>query len=140
MNYTIEELYIGQSASFTKTITETDVYLFAGISGDINPAHINETYANGTYFKCRIAHGMLLASLISATLGMQMPGPGTIYVEQSLRFTTPVYFGDTITASVEIIELNIEKNKAVLKTHCINQNKNIVLEGEATVLPPKQHL
>lgn len=140
MNYTIHDLYIGQSASFTKTVTETDVYLFAGLSGDINPAHVNEMYANQTYFKKRIVHGMLLASLVSATLGMQMPGPGTIYVEQSLSFKAPVYFGDTITASVEVKEINLQENRVVLKTLCKNQNENIVLDGEAIVLPPKKHI
>lgn len=134
---TIECLEIGQKASFTKTITETDVYMFAGISGDLNPAHLNEEYAKGTSFQKRIVHGMLSASLISAVIGLQMPGPGTIYAKQELSFVSPVYFGDTITATVEVLELNQERNRATLKTTCTNQNGKLVLTGAAIVLPPK---
>ena len=86
----IDQLSIGQSASFSKTISESDVYMFAGVTGDVNPAHINESYANATPFKTRIAHGMLSAGLISAVLGTQLPGPGSIYAAQTLRFTAPV--------------------------------------------------
>ena len=110
MGYTINELEIGQKASFSKTITETDIYLFAGVTGDINPAHVNEQYASNTFFKGRIAHGMLSAGLVSAVLGMQLPGPGTIYMGQTLAFTAPVYPGDTITAMAEVYALNLEKN------------------------------
>jgi len=135
--YTINEMEIGQKASFTKTVTETDVYLFAGITGDVNPAHINEEYAKDTMFKERIAHGMLSAGFISAVLGMYLPGPGTIYLGQTLKFTAPVKFGDTITATAEVLEKNTEKNRATLKTVCTNQDGKVVLEGEATVMPPK---
>lgn len=137
IGYKTNELTIGQKASFSKTITETDVYLFAGISGDTNPAHINEEYAKGTYFKGRIAHGMLSSSLISAVIGMQLPGPGTIYVSQSVKFLAPVRFGDTITATVEVADILTEKNKATLKTYCTNQDGVVVISGEAIVLPPK---
>ena len=133
----INELAIGQKASFSKTITETDVYLFAGISGDINPAHLNEEYAKNTFFKGRIAHGMLTASLISAVIGVQLPGPGTIYSSQTLNFLAPVYFGDTITATAEIIEIFPGKNRVTLKTYCTNQDGSIVTTGEALVLPPR---
>lgn len=102
--YTIDELEVGQSASFTKTVTETDCYNFAGVSGDFNPAHINEVYAEQTFFKKRIAHGMLSAGFISAVLGTKLPGPGTIYMGQELKFTKPVYFGDTITAECIVDE------------------------------------
>jgi 3-hydroxybutyryl-CoA dehydratase len=136
-NYTIQQLEIGQKASFSKTITETDVYLFAGITGDINPAHVNQEYAKNTLFKGRIAHGMLSAGLVSAVLGMQLPGPGTIYTGQTLKFLAPVHFGDTITATVEVIEKIVEKNRAILKTTCTNQEGKVILEGEATVMPPK---
>jgi 3-hydroxybutyryl-CoA dehydratase len=136
--YTINDLKIGQKSSFTKSITETDVYLFAGISGDINPAHINEEYAKGTFFKKRIAHGILSGALISAVIGVQLPGPGTIYASQSLNFLAPVYFGDTITSTVEVKEIFKEKNRAVLTTLCTNQNGVVVTKGEAIVLPPKQ--
>ena len=125
---------VGQSASVTKTITETDVYLFAGITGDLNPAHVNETYAAGTRFKHRIAHGMLSAGLISAVLGTQLPGPGTIYMSQSLKFLAPVYLGDTITATATIKELIPEKNRAVLTTEVVNQEGKVVTAGEAMLL------
>jgi len=131
------EVSIGDSASFTKTISESDVYLFAGISGDLNPAHLNETYAQGTFFKGRIAHGILCSGLISATLAMQLPGPGTIYLRQELNFTAPVRFGDTVTARVEIID-KMEKNKLRLRTTCTNQNGVLVIDGEALVSPPKK--
>lgn len=134
---TIDELSLGDHASFQKTISETDVYLFAGITGDINPAHLNEVEAKKTIFKERIVHGMLTASLISAVLGVQLPGPGTIYLEQDLRFTTPVKFGDTILAEVEIIEIIREKNIVRLDTKCINQDNAVVVQGIATVMPPK---
>ncbi len=133
----INELKIGQKSTYTKTISETDVYLFAGISGDINPAHINDEYAKNTIFKTRIAHGILTASLISAVIGMQLPGPGTIYVSQTLKFTAPVYFGDTISASVKIKEIFEENNRVSLITYCKNQNNDFVLKGEAMVIPPK---
>ena len=94
MGYTINELEIGQKASFSKTITETDIYLFAGVTGDINPAHVNEQYASNTFFKGRIAHGMLSAGLVSAVLGMRLPRRGTIYMGQTLAFTAPVYPGE----------------------------------------------
>lgn len=135
--YTINDLKVGQKSSFTKTISETDVYLFAGISGDINPAHINAEYAKGTPFKQRIAHGILSGALISAVIGVQLPGPGTIYASQTLNFLAPVYFGDTITSTVEVKEIIKEKNRAVLTTVCTNQDGIVVTKGEAIVLPPK---
>lgn len=136
-HYTIQQLEVGQKASFSKTITETDVYLFAGITGDINPAHVNQAYAENTLFKGRIAHGILSAGLVSAVLGMQLPGPGTIYTGQTLKFLAPVHFGDTITATVEVIEKIVEKNRVILKTTCTNQEGKVILDGEATVMPPK---
>lgn len=134
---TIGELTLGQSASFQKTITATDVYLYAGITGDLNPAHINKVYADTTIFKERIAHGMLTAGLVSAVLGTLLPGPGTIYLKQDLKFIAPVQFDDTIEARAEIIEIILEKNILKLSTTCTNQNGKIVLEGIATVMPPK---
>ncbi|MBU5676163.1 MaoC family dehydratase [Alkaliphilus sp. MSJ-5] len=133
----ISELKIGDKAFFQKTITETDVYLYAGITGDLNPAHINEVAAKDSLFKGRIAHGMLTAGLISAVLGMQLPGPGTIYMGQELKFLAPVRFNDTILATVEVIEINIEKNRVKLSTTCTNQEGVDVLSGVATVMPPK---
>lgn len=132
----IHEIKVGDKAFFQKTITETDVYLYAGITGDINPAHINHEVSKETIFKGRIVHGMLSAGLISAVLGVQLPGPGTIYLGQNLKFTKPVKFGDTIKAEVEVIEKIEEKNRVILNTICYNQNKEIVLKGTATVMPP----
>jgi 3-hydroxybutyryl-CoA dehydratase len=134
---TISELKVGDMAEFSKTVSEADVYLFAGVSGDLNPAHINEAHAQSTFFKTRIAHGMLSAGFISAVLGMQLPGPGSIYLRQELNFKAPVRFGDTITARAEIIEINTEKNRVRLKTTCVNQEGTLVLDGEALVSPPK---
>ena len=134
---TIDTLNIGDSASVSKTITETDVDLFAGITGDLNPAHVNEVASSQTMFKGRIAHGMLSAGLISAVLGMYLPGPGTIYLGQELKFTKPVRIGDTITATATIIEMIVEKNIIKLETICTNQNGEVVTKGVATVMPPK---
>ena len=129
---------IGQQALMTRTISESDVYLFAGITGDLNPAHINEPYARGTRFGRRIAHGMLTAGLISAVLGTRLPGAGTIYLSQTLKFLSPVYIGDTITARVEILRLEREGKGAVLKTEAVNQDGRLVATGEAAVLLPEE--
>ena len=134
---TIEELKLGDVAEFTKTVSESDIYLYAGVTGDLNPAHINETYAGKTFFKTRIAQGMLTAGFISAILGTQLPGPGTIYLRQELNFLAPVRIGDTITARVEVIEIISEKNRVRLKTTCTNQDGTQVLDGEALISPPK---
>jgi len=134
---TIKELNIGDKASFQKTITETDVYLYAGITGDLNPAHINQVEAETTIFQGRIAHGMLTAGLVSAVLGMQLPGPGSIYLGQELKFLAPVRMGDTIKAEVEVIEKVEEKNRIKLNTICTNQNGVEVLKGIAIIMPPK---
>ena len=135
--FTFDQIQIGQSASFTKTITETDVYLFAGISGDLNPAHVNESFAKNTLFKGRIAHGMLCSSLISTVLGMYLPGPGTIYLKQELKFLAPVRFNDTITATCTVKEKIAEKNRVVLECKVTNQDGVDVIAGDATVMPPK---
>ena len=134
---TISEMKVGDSASFTKTVSEHDVYTYAGVSGDFNPAHVNEVEAQKGMFGKRIAHGMLSAGFISTVLGTQLPGPGTIYMGQELRFTKPVFFGDTITATVTVAELIPEKNRAILDTVCTNQNGEVVISGFATVMPPK---
>lgn len=127
---------VGQSASFTKTITESDVYTFAGLSGDLNPAHINEEYAKGTRFGGRIAHGMLSAGLISAVIGMQLPSPGTIYMGQTLKFLSPVRIGDTVTATVKVTSIDEQRRRAVLETTCTNQEGTLLISGEAKVLLP----
>ena len=128
------DLKIGSKDTITKTITEADVMLFAGVSLDTNPAHLNEEYAKTTMFKHRIAHGMLSAGLISACIGTKIPGEGTIYMSQDLSFLAPVYIGDTITATVEVTELIPEKNRAVLSTICTNQEGKEVIKGTAKVL------
>jgi len=131
-----DQICVGDSAEFSKTFSESDIYLYTGISGDFNPAHVNEDYAQKSFFKTRIAHGMLSAGLISAVIGTQLPGPGSIYMQQTLFFMAPVHMGDTVTARVEVVE-KIDKKKVRLKTICINQNEVIVLEGEAMVSPPR---
>src|SRR6056297_341165 len=132
---TVEELKVGDKASFTKTITETDVYNYAGITGDFNPAHVNESFAKETMFKGRIAHGMIAAGLISTVLGTQLPGPGSVYVAQDLKFTAPVRFGDTVTATAEVEDINEEKNRVTLNTVCTNQKEEVVLTGQAELMP-----
>lgn len=134
---TIDQINVGDSAEFAKTVSESDIYLYAGITGDFNPAHVNEEYAKKTFFKTRIAHGMLTAGFISAILGSKFPGPGTIYMKQELSFMAPVHMGDTITARVEVIEVIREKNRVKLKTTCTNQEGTTVLDGEALISAPK---
>ena len=134
---TTEQLKPGDTVEFAKTISESDVYLFAGVTGDFNPAHINENYAKKTFFKTRIAHGMLLAGLISGVVGTQLPGPGTIYIRQELNFLEAVRIGDTITARVEVIEILTAKQRVRLKTTCRNQKGTTVLDGEALVSAPR---
>jgi 3-hydroxybutyryl-CoA dehydratase len=129
---------VGDVAEATKTVSETDVYLFAGVTGDFNPAHMNETYAQTTFFKTRIAHGMLGAGFISAVVGMQLPGPGTIYITQELKFLAPVRIGDTVTARVEVLEVIADKKRVRMKTECINQEGKVILGGEAVVSPPRE--
>jgi 3-hydroxybutyryl-CoA dehydratase len=135
---TINEIQIGDTAEFAKTISENDIYQYAGITGDFNPAHVNEVFASKTFFKTRIAHGMLSAGFISTVLGNQLPGPGAIYIKQELNFTAPVRIGDTITAVVTVADVNIEKNRVIIKTQCVNQNGTVVIDGEAMMSPPKK--
>lgn len=135
---TIDTIKVGDRAYFAKTISETDVYQFASVTCDFNPAHINEAYAERTFFKHRIAHGMLTASLVSNVLGTQLPGPGTIFVSQSMKFLAPVYIDDTIEVVVEAVELNVEKNRMMFKAWGTNQNDIRVLEAEGVIMPPKK--
>ncbi|SFT33502.1 3-hydroxybutyryl-CoA dehydratase [Lachnospiraceae bacterium XBD2001] len=128
-------LEVGQTGSFSKTITESDIYTFAGLTGDFNSVHIDETAAEKSVFKKRIAHGMLTGSFISTVLGTKFPGPGTIYLEQNLKFLKPVYIQDTVTATVVLEEvLNPDKGIYRLKTTVTNQNDEIVSDGTAVVL------
>lgn len=126
---------IGQTASVSKTISEFDVYGFAGIVGDFNSVHINVTAAKNSIFGDRVAHGMLVGSLFSAVLGTKLPGPGTVYLEQNLSFKKPVYFGDTITATVTVSEiLNEKKGIYKLTTTAMNQKDECVIDGYAVVM------
>lgn len=131
----IDQLHPGMSASLAKTVTEADIILFAGVSTDVNPAHIDEEYAKGTVFGGRIAHGMLSASFISAVLANKLPGPGTIYLSQTLKFKAPVRPGDTVTATVTVKEVNVAKNRVTLDTVCTVAGKTVI-EGECLMMPP----
>lgn len=134
---TIDQINVGDRETFSKTISESDIYLYAGLTGDFNPAHINEEYAKNTYFKKRICHGMLLGGFISTILGNKLPGPGTIYIKQELEFLAPVYIGDTITAQAEVTEVQTKEKRVVIKTICVNQEGTAVLQGQAVVSPPR---
>lgn len=124
----------GDSATFSKTITEADIVLYAGITGDTNPLHINAEYAAGTRFGERIAHGMLTAGLISAVIGTKLPGPGAIYMSQILDFKGPVHIGDTISATGTIIDYDGARGPMMLQTVCTNQRGETILSGEAKIL------
>lgn len=131
--YFLEELKVGMTASYAKTVTEADVILFAGISGDNNPVHVNEEFATQTRFKGRIVHGIFSAGLISCVAGTRLPGPGAVYVDQSLRFKAPVRIGDTVTAVCTIREINHERSRVIMDTICTVKGK-VVVEGSATFL------
>ena len=135
MAYHIDQLQPGMSACTSKTVTEADIILFAGMSTDVNPAHLDEEDAKGTMFGGRIAHGMLSAGFISAVLANKLPGPGTIYLSQTLKFKAPVRPGDTVTATVTVREVNVPKNRVVLDTVCTVAGK-VVIEGECQMMPP----
>ncbi len=129
-----EEIQVGDRASFTKTISEADIYGFAGITGDFNPVHVNEEYAKKSRFKKRIAHGMLTASFISTVLGTDLPGANTIYMSQEVKFTAPVYIGDTLTAEAEVVEKREDKRILTLKTTVVNQDGKTVVDGQAKAM------
>lgn len=131
------DLKIGQIAEYKRTITEQDIEKFADVSGDHNPIHLDEDFARKTFFKGRIAHGMLSVSFISTTLAQELPGPGSIYLKQEVSFKKPVRIGDTITARVEIIDKDDEKERITLGTTCVNQNNELVVDGKAVVMPMK---
>jgi 3-hydroxybutyryl-CoA dehydratase len=135
MTHHIDQLHPGMTASIAKTVTEADIILFAGISTDVNPAHLDEEYAKGTMFGGRIAHGMLSAGFISAVLANHLPGPGTIYLSQTLKFKVPVRPGDTVRATVTVKEVNVARNRVTLDTVCTVAGK-VVIEGECQMMPP----
>lgn len=134
----IQELKIGHSAQISKIITEGDIELFARATGDFNPVHLDQAYAEKTMFKGRIAHGLLSVGLLSSILGNILPGHGTIYLSQEVKFLAPVRIGDTITARVEVVELIPEKNRAKFRTTCTNQDGKEVVDGIAWGMPPKK--
>jgi 3-hydroxybutyryl-CoA dehydratase len=131
----IDKLEVGMTEKYEQTITDADVKTFAELSGDNNPVHISEEYAEKSRFKKRIAHGLLSASFFSAMFGTKLPGYGCVYVSQSLNFRRPVYLGDTVTASVEIFKIDKDKSRVFFKTVCRVKNK-IVIDGEAEIFVP----
>jgi 3-hydroxybutyryl-CoA dehydratase len=135
--YYFEDLAPGMSAVFSKTITEADLLMFAGVSGDTNPLHLDEEFASRTMFESRIAHGMLTASLVSTVLGTRLPGPGAVYVNQSLRFLAPVRIGDTVIARASVKELVLDKRRVHMTTICTVGDKK-VLDGEAVLMLPRR--
>lgn len=135
-NTPYEALEVGQKATYSKTVGEKDIQLFAAMSGDRNPVHLDAEFAAGTMFKERIAHGMFSGALISAAVACTLPGPGTIYLGQTMKFTRPVKFGDTLTVQLEILE-KLPKFRVRIGTRVVNQRDEIVVDGEAEILAPR---
>ena len=135
--YSYDEIDVGMTDVFSKTVTEADIMAFAGVSGDTNPVHLNEEFANGTMFKTRIAHGMLSAGFISTVFGTKLPGPGCIYISQELKFKAPVKIGDSVVARVTALEKMDDKNMIIFETVC-TVNEKPVITGKATMLVPKR--
>lgn len=133
-NVRYEDIHVGDKASLSKTISEYDVYAFAGVTGDFNPVHVNAEFAKNSLFKQRIAHGMISAGLILAVLGTELPGIDTIYMNQELSFLAPVLYGDTLTATVECIEKDDKKHRIIFRTTVTNQNDKLVTDGKARVM------
>ena len=131
----LDEISMGQEAEFSKTVTEADIEMYAKVSGDVNPVHMDEDFAKTTIFKTRIAHGMLSAGFVSAILGTKLPGPGCIYLSQSLKFLAPVMIGDTVTARATVTGIVPEKKRVTLKTDCFIGDKKVI-DGEAVVMVP----
>ncbi len=136
-SYFIEDLAVGMEASLSKTVSDGDIVAFAEVSGDKNPVHLDAAYAAGTMFKERIAHGMLSAAYISAVFGMQMPGPGAIYMSQTLAFKAPVKIGDTVVTTVKVVEVIPEKKRARFECVCSVNGKPVVT-GEAMLMVPSR--
>jgi acyl dehydratase len=139
-NYTYDELSIGQQASYSKLLTERDIQLFAAVSGDVNPVHLDAEFAATTPFGERIAHGMLTGAMISAALAMELPGPGTTYLSQSMRFRQPVKIGDTVTVALEVTDKQDRTGKVTLDCKARNQHGKLVATGSAEVMPPAESL
>jgi len=137
---TYDDISVGQTASFSKQVEEQDIQMFSAASGDVNPVHLDEEFAVGTMFRGRIAHGMLTGAVISAALAMELPGPGTIYLGQTLRFTRPVKIGDRITAHLEVTDKRDDKKIITLTCEVSNQDGKVVASGEATVMASREKL
>ena len=133
----LDDLKVGMSAMFGKTVTEADIMAFAGVSGDTNPIHLHDGFARSTRFGQRIAHGMLSAGFISAVIGTRLPGPGSVYISQTMNFMAPVLIGETITAVATITAIDEKRRRVTLKTQCLNGDK-VVIDGEATILVPRR--
>ena len=139
-NYTFDEIAIGQTADYSKRVEERDIRLFAAVSGDVNPVHLDADFAAGTEFGERIAHGMLTGAFISAALAMELPGPGTIYLGQSLKFRRPVKIGDEITVRLEVVGKREDKGFVTLECTALNQDGKAVVTGTAEVMAPKSKI
>ena len=139
-NFTFDEITIGQSAEYSKAVTEADIQMFAAVSGDVNPLHLDPEFAAGTRFGERIAHGMLTASFISAALAMELPGPGCIVMEQSLKFRLPVKIGDVITVKLTVTEMQARRKTLTLDCKAYNQHEKLVLTGTSVVIAPEEKL
>jgi acyl dehydratase len=135
---TIDQLRVGATVQWRKTVSETDIYLFAGISGDFNPVHVDEAYARSTPFGARIAHGPLTLSLCAGLIGTQLPGVGSVAIRNTIEYLRPVFIGDTITSRVEVAALDQARNRATLSLTWHNQRDELVAEGEALIRPPKE--
>jgi len=133
---TYDMIQLGDTASFEKTVSETDIYSYAGIIGDFNPMHINQRYAEGTKFGARIAHGMLVSGLFSTVFAMKLPGEGSVYISQELQFTAPVYIGDTVKATVTVLE-KLEKGRVRFDCLATNQHGTPVIQGSAVLSVPR---
>ena len=133
----LEDLKVGMSAMFGKTVTEADIMAFAGVSGDTNPIHLHDGFARSTRFGQRIAHGMLSGSFISTVIGTKLPGPGSVYIAQTMSFMAPVLIGETITAVATVTAIDEKRRRVTLKTQCLNGDK-VVIDGEATILVPRR--
>lgn len=138
MSKTITQISIGDSEFFTKKFTQEDTENYASLSQDFNPAHMDDEYASKSIFKKRIVHGMFVSSMFSTIFGMKLPGVGSIYTKQSLKFKRPVYFDDVITAKVVAIEIILERNRVTFECTATNQDGEIVIEGLAEIMPPKE--
>lgn len=139
-NKPLSELSIGTTATYTKTCSKEDILLFAKVSGDVNPVHLDEEYAKSTQFGQCIAHGMYTGALVSAALAVELPGPGTIYLGQEIKFKAPVFIGDTITVTLEVETIREAKAIVTLKCNCTNQNDKVVAIGTATIIAPTEKM